>query len=620
MRARRSLFQQILIASLAPMLVLFIALFSYSLAARLSDAQRYQIDLGERIAENVAALIELPLISGNDQQLNDILKSALQGDIIALRVYRFGDSKPISVSRNTANGPGNTISILLEQRSIALTDAITGEQLPPINNILGRLELDISNAGLNALQRSIIAVSISIALLAILLGAAFALRVSRRLSQPLSEIQYVTQEIASGKHGSRIQHFERGELGELQRHINDMADAIEAQQRELSDYVEELKLAKGKAEEASMAKSLFLATMTHELRTPMNGALGMLQLLAKSELNESQRHYLDIAKSSSEHLLHIVNDILDYSRIEKGDMELEERFFAPPSLLGEILQPMTLDAQSKGIVFNTHIDPVLRRIEIRGDETRLRQIVINLAANAVKFTHQGKVDVSLEQQPIDAESLQLTLRVSDTGIGITPEQQTHIFESFHQADNSTVRRYGGSGLGLAIVKRLSELMKADIQLSSQPGKGSCFTVVWRTRYRNLAAQAQENTVDDEQCFSGLTAMVVEDNPVNQLLVARSLEGWGADVITANNGAEAIRQLEQHHADVILMDLQMPIMDGFEATLQLRRRLHQHIPVIALTANTDPETQRRCLNAGMNAFLSKPVSLEQLRNSIAEQLP
>lgn len=593
MRARRSLFQQILIASLAPMLVLFIALFSYSLAARLSDAKRYQIDLGERIAENVAALIELPLISGNDQQLNDILKSALQGDIIALRVYRIGDSKPISVSRNTANGPGNTISILLEQRSIALTDAITGEQLPPINNILGRLELDISNAGLNALQRSIIAVSISIALLAILLGAAFALRVSRRLSQPLSEIQHVTQEIASGKHGSRIQHLERGELGELQRHINDMADAIEAQQRELSDYVEELKLAKGKAEEASMAKS---------------------------ELNESQRHYLDIAKSSSEHLLHIVNDILDYSRIEKGDMELEERFFPPQSLLGEILQPMKLDAQSKGIVFNTHIDPVLRRIEIRGDETRLRQIVINLAANAVKFTHQGKVDVSLEQQPVDAETLQLTLRVSDTGIGITPEQQTHIFESFHQADNSTVRRYGGSGLGLAIVKRLSELMKADIQLSSQPGEGSSFTVVWRTRYRKLAAQAQENTVDDEQCFSGLTAMVVEDNPVNQLLVARSLEGWGADVITANNGAEAISQLEQHHADVILMDLQMPIMDGFEATLQLRRRLHQHIPVIALTANTDPETQRRCLNAGMNAFLSKPVSLEQLRNSIAEQLP
>lgn len=619
MRARRSLFQQILIASLAPMLVLFIALFSYSLAARLSDAQRYQIDLGERIAENVAALIELPLISGNDKQLNDILKSALQGDIIALRVYRIGDSKPISVTRNTANGPGNTISILLEQRSIALTDAITGEQLPPINNILGRLELDISNAGLNALQRRIIAVSISIALLAILLGAAFALRVSRRLSRPLSEIQHVTQQIASGKHGSRIQHLARGELGELQRHINDMADAIEAQQRELSDYVEELKLAKGEAEEASMAKSLFLATMTHELRTPMNGALGMLQLLAKSELNESQRHYLDIAKSSSEHLLHIVNDILDYSRIEKGDMELEERFFPPQSLLGEILQPMKLDAQSKGIVFNTHIDPDLRRIEIRGDETRLRQIVINLAANAVKFTHQGKVDVSLEQQPIDAEAVQLTLRISDTGIGITPEQQAHIFESFHQADNSTVRRYGGSGLGLAIVKRLSELMKADIQLNSQPGEGSCFTVVWRTRYRKLAAQAQENTVDDEQCFTGLTAMVVEDNPVNQLLVARSLEGWGADVITANNGAEAIRQLEQHHADVILMDLQMPIMDGFEATLQLRRRLHQHTPVIALTANTDPETQRRCLNAGMNAFLSKPVSLEQLRNSIAEQL-
>ena len=601
------------------MLVLFIALFSYSLGARLSDAQRHQIDLGERIAENVAALIELPLISGNDRQLNDILNSALHGDIIALRVYRNGSSKPISVSRNSRNGPGNTISILLEQRGIALKDSITGEQLPPINNILGRLELDISNAGLNTLQRRIIAVSTSIALLAIFLGVAFALRVSRRLSQPLSEIQHVTQQIASGEHGCRIQRIEPGELGDLQRHINDMADAIEAQQRELSDHVEELKLAKVKAEEANMAKSLFLATMTHELRTPMNGALGMLQLLAKSDLNESQRHYLDIAKSSSEHLLHIVNDILDYSRIEQGDMELEERFFPSKALLGEFLQPMNLDAQSKGINFNTYVDPQLQTLEILGDETRLRQIIINLAANAVKFTHQGKVDIRLEQQRITNNETQLMLSVSDTGIGISTEQQPQIFDSFHQADNSTVRRYGGSGLGLAIVKRLCELMKADIQLASQPGKGSCFTISWCTRYRSKTQELRTVIPDDKQCFLGLTAMVVEDNPVNQLLVARSLEGWGAQVITANNGAEAINQLEEQHVDVILMDLQMPVMDGFEATLQLRRRLHQDVPVIALTANTDPETQRRCHNAGMTAFLSKPVSLEELRTCIAKQL-
>lgn len=610
--ARRSIFQQIIAASLIPMLVAFIALFIYSLAARLNDAQHYQMAMGQRIAENVAALIELPLISGNTQQLQDILDSVVHGDIVALRIYRHGEEQALTVSGSPLNGPGETISVLLEQHGIPLRDTITGELLPPINNVLGHLEIDISDEGLRALQRRIISVSSLIAALAVLLGVAIALRVSRHLSRPLSEIQQVTQKIASGDHQSRIHQLEQGELGELQRHINDMASAIE-------DHVEELRLAKAKAEDASMAKSLFLATMTHELRTPMNGALGMLQLLAKSELNDSQRHYLEIAKSSSEHLLHIVNDILDYSRIEKGDMEVESRYFPPSSLLGEILKPMELDAQSKGLAFNCHIDPLLQELDILGDETRLRQIVINLTANAVKFTHHGHINIELKGHKTSDQYLELSLVVADTGIGISADQQSRIFDSFHQADNSTLRRYGGSGLGLAIVKRLCELMGASISLESQADQGSRFTLNWRCRYRNQSPNTTVIDKDQHECFSGLRALVVEDNPVNQLLVARSLESWGAEVISANNGAEALERLQEGAVDIILMDLQMPVMDGFEATLQLRRRLNCNTPVIALTANTDTDTQRRCLNAGMNAFLSKPVSLEHLRQSIAAQL-
>ncbi len=620
---RRSLFQQILLASLGPMLVLFIALFSYSLAARLNDAKLNQLDIGHRIAENVAALVELPLISGSRQQLDDILQSALHGDITAIRIYSDHLEHPVSIAKDGAKPAGHTISTTITQRSIPLQDSITGERFGSAsNNVLGRLELDISSQRLHQLQQRIVRVSSSIASLAVIIGIGVAWLISRRLSQPLSEIQTVTQRIAQGDHSSRISHLEQGELGELQRHINYMADSIDVQQRVLNQHVEELKQAKSRAEAANVAKSQFLATMTHELRTPMNGALGMLQLLAKSPLSDEQLNYVNIAKSSSEHLLHIVNDILDFSRIEKGDMQLEERFFPARSLLAEFLQPLRFEAQSKGIQLLTDVDPQLEDIEILGDETRLRQLILNLCANAVKFTHDGEVRIRLSQRQRQGDKLQLELQVSDTGIGISDEQKPHIFDSFHQADSSTVRRYGGSGLGLAIVKRLSEVMSAELSLDSELGRGSCFTLRWHSRCRKPLAETTTSQIEyrDEHCFLGVSALVVEDNPVNQLLVARSLQGWGAKVMTADNGVDAVRLLEKHPFNVVLMDLQMPLMDGYEATLQLRRRLHLDTPVIALTANTDSHTQRQCLNAGMNAFLSKPISLQKLQQSIAELLP
>ncbi len=616
----RSLFQQILLASLGPMLVLFIALFSYSLAARLNDAQHNQLDLSRRIAENVAALAELPLISGNRQQLEDILKSALRGDIIAVRIYSDSLEQPISISREEISTSGSTISTDITQRSILLQDSITGERFTAAPAILGRLELDISNARLNALQQRIISVSSGIGSLAIIIGIFVAWLLGRHLSRPLSEVQHVTQRIASGDHSSRIQQVARGELGELQRHINDMAASIEAQQRALNAHVAELEEAKGRAEAANLAKSQFLATMTHELRTPMNGALGMLQLLTNSPLSDEQMNYVNIAKSSSEHLLNIVNDILDFSRIESGEIQLEERYFATESLLGEILQPLNLEAQNKGIYLKTTIDPQLQGLHILGDETRLRQLLLNLGANAVKFTHQGGVEIGLKQRQRHDDKIELELSVADTGIGISDEQKPKIFNSFHQADSSTVRRYGGSGLGLAIVKRLCEQMDIQLELDSQPGKGSRFTLRWQSPYHALRRPAAQVSVEQGQlCFADLSALVVEDNPINQLLVTRSLQQWGAEVLTADNGVEAIQVLEKRSVDVIIMDLQMPLMDGFEATLQLRRRLHLTTPVIALSANTEPENQRRCLNAGMNAFLSKPVSLQKLQQSIAEQL-
>ena len=614
---KQSLFQLILLVSLVPMLMLFIALFSYTLAARLDDARQSQLDIGHRMAENLAAMLELPLISGNREQVENIIAPALRGNIIAIRVYSNDSVTPISISRRQQENSATTLRIPIRPTTIALEDSITGQPLPAgPQRQLGHLEIDLSDRELAALQQRIVLVSSGIALLTALLSIALALFFSRKLSKPLSDIQRVTGRIARGNHSSRIQTLANGELGELQSHINQMASSIETQQRALSEYVDELKQAKQRAEEASQAKTLFLATMTHELRTPMNGAMGMLQLLANSSLSAEQQRYVEIAKSSSQHLLYIVNDILDFSRIEQGDMQLEERYFSAEALLGDYLEPMRMEASTKGIGLHSHMDPALADIELYGDETRLRQVLINLCANAVKFTHKGDVSLVLSSSRKTDEQLVLQLQVTDTGIGIDREQLPHIFERFHQADSSTARRYGGSGLGLAIVKRLCELMQAEVRVVSEPGKGSRFTVQWRCRYRQHSHTATEQR---EHPLKGLRVLVVEDNPVNQMLITRSLEKWQITHFAARHGKEALALLSEQPVDLIIMDLQMPEMDGFEASKAIRLQLHQHTPIIALTANTDSDTQQRCVAAGMNAFLSKPVSLSLLQQKITELL-
>lgn len=615
-----SLFQQILLVSLAPMFILFIALFSYSIASRLHDAKHNQIEIGHKIAENIAAVSELALISNNINQLQEIVKNTLNNDIVSIKITT-SENQVIEETRNRyINGPTSSVYREITQSSIPLRDAITGEILTSNQpEYLGKLELKISNERLHRLQTQIIAVSSLIGGAAFLLGIALAWHISRKLSKPLHEVQQVTRQIARGELSSRIETHHRGELGELQQHINKMAQAIEEQRNSLNRHLTELQIAKSQAEQASQAKSLFLAMMTHELRTPMNGALGMLQLLAGTQLSKEQRDYVSIARSSSEHLLEIVNDILDYSKIEKGSLELEERYYNIDATIRQLLATQELEAQRKGIALNYLSPEEHPDIEILGDETRLRQILLNLCSNAIKFTHQGSVSIALNCQFEAGQYCRLSLAVSDTGIGISDAEREYIFDSFRQADSSTMRRYGGSGLGLAIVERLSELMSAELELDSSPGRGSTFTLQWRCPYRvsNSAKQHQEGSPHYD--LENLSALVVEDNPINQLLVTRSLKKWGMSAIGADNGLDALKALEDHSVDIILMDIQMPIMDGLEASRQIRGRMAISTPIIGLSANAQQADQQRCIDAGMNAFLSKPVSLQKLHEQIGQLL-
>lgn len=616
---KNTLFQQILIAGISPALLLFFSLFTYSLFARLNDASKSQLEIATRISENIAASSELAIISDNETQLLDIMRTALSKDIIEITIINSltgNQSHLKSTSKNQQTT--ESLSVPIYQSSIEINDSITGntDNGSDTPTIIGEVRIERSTEQLSKLQQRIIVISSVIGMTSISLCIIIAWHISRKLSKPLAEINNFTKNISAGNLGHRLAVQGEGELAELQNHINEMAKSLESHQLELTSKLAQLEIAKSEADAANYAKSLFLATMTHELRTPMNGALGMLQLLSTTELNQEQSNYIEIAKSSSEHLLNIVNNILDFSKIEKGDLKLDQRFFSPASLFDTLLTPLAYEAREKGLEFNYVISPELQNIEINGDDTRIRQIILNLVSNAVKFTHDGNITITLKGELINQHQIKITLIVADTGIGIEESIQNSVFDSFYQADGSNQRRYGGSGLGLAIVKRLCELMNASIQMTSAVNKGSQFTISWHCEYEE---QVDKTTLDISMpinILAGKRVLIVEDNPVNQMLVANIVKRWDMVAITSNNGKECLNALHQQKVDLILMDLQMPVMDGYEACKQIRQQTEfTSLPIIALTANSVQEDKDRCFAVGMNDFLSKPVSITTLNEKV-----
>lgn len=622
-----SIRKQLQLLAVVPALIMLLSVLLALTWQRFQDAEQDLISRGNFIARYIASSSEFGFLSGNKDELRQQARFAMQSPDV--RVVSYFDNDGTALMELFVDGDQSRrdstqlrrFTATVYRQPVLLDGQVTEEEGPSAAQGLqkiGEVSVELSVAMIATRQREIIMASIAPAVLALFFGLWIASRLSDRVSKPIQYLSSLVQRIRGGEYQSRGDLSLRGELATLQSDINQLAAEQDRAQREQQLAMGALRDARERAEAASQAKSDFLAMMSHELRTPMNGVLGMLQLLQTTNLERTQEEYATAAVDSTAHLLDVINDILDFSRVESGHLELESFYFRLDDVLQSCVSGFRYAAEKRGLSLELRGDAALANIEVKSDATRVRQIFSNLIGNAIKFTESGHIHIVVAEFNRSENNVRVVVRVEDTGIGIAEDKLPDLFNAFMQVDSSTSRRFGGTGLGLAIVSRLMRLLGGDLVVESQLGTGTQFVCTFNlvARTATHAMNDLPNDVEDraEDAITG-KVLLVEDNDVNRMVAEHMLRAIGLDVVSSVNGEEALALLEQQSFGCVLMDVQMPVMDGLTAVSLWREREvatgRERVPIIALTANALSGERERCLQAGMDDYLAKPFQRQKL---------